>query len=239
MADAGPVPDANSIDMAVSTPGKDASDPDKTTARKALFQSTPKAPDKTENVSTPSTGEKRNTRENNIVIPRGCDPTMKPDNEQMGDVCKQLHFNIEEAQATAMKDILQKQMAEMQTKRMAEMEEMKTKHMAEMEEMKTVIEQQRAKHMAEMEEMKTVIEQQRAIVEQQRAWMDNLILTLKNFMKHEEQEQEKQQGEQEQEQVQRGRSRCRGRSSRRRSSSPSVQGDPCRSLPCAARAGLC
>ena len=127
-----------------------------------------------------------------------------------------------------MKDILQKQMAEMQTKRMAEMEEMKTKYMAEMEEMKTVIEQQRAKHMAEMEEMKTVIEQQRAIVEQQRAWMDNLILTLKNFMKHEEQEQEKQQGEQEQEQVQRGRSRCRGRSSRRRSSSPSVQGDPCR-----------
>ena len=72
MADAGPVPDANSIDMAVSTPGKDASDPDKTTARKALFQSTPKAPDKTENVSTPSTGKKRNTRENNIVIPRGC-----------------------------------------------------------------------------------------------------------------------------------------------------------------------
>ena len=40
-----------------------------------------------------------------------------------------------------MKDILQKQMAEMQTKRMAEMEEMKTKYMAEMEEMKTVIEQ--------------------------------------------------------------------------------------------------
>ena len=61
MADAGPVPDANLIDMAVSTPGKDASDPDKTTARKGLFQSTPKAPDKTENVSTPSTGKKRNT----------------------------------------------------------------------------------------------------------------------------------------------------------------------------------
>ena len=79
MADAGPVPDANSIDMAVSTPGKDASDPDKTTARKALFQSTPKAPDKTENVSTPSTGEKRHTRENNIMILRGCDPNIKPE----------------------------------------------------------------------------------------------------------------------------------------------------------------
>ena len=228
MADAGPTPDANTNAMAVSPAGKDDSDPDKTAAKKALFQATPEKSDKTENALTPATGEKRNSRENNIVILRGCDPIMKPDNEQMGDVCKQLHFNIEEAQATAMKDILLKHMAEM-----------KTKQMAEMEEMKTVIAQQRAKHMAEMEEMKAVIEQQRAIVEQQRAWMDNLILTLKNFMKHEEQEQEKQQGEQEQEQVQRGRSRCRGRSSRRRSSSPSVQGDPCRSLPCAARAGLC
>ena len=82
---------------------------------------------------------------------------------------------------------------------MSEMEEMKTKQMAEMEEMKTVIAQQRAKHMAEMEEMKAVIEQQRRVrswMEQQRAWMDNLILTLKNFMKQqEEQEQEEQQGE--------------------------------------------
>jgi hypothetical protein len=60
-------------------PGKDASDPNKTNARKALFQSTPKASDKTENTSTPSTGEKRNIRENNIVIPRGCDPSMKPE----------------------------------------------------------------------------------------------------------------------------------------------------------------
>ena len=57
-----------------------------------------------------------------------------------------------------MKDIFQKQMAEMQTKRMAEMEEMKT-----------VIEQQRAKHMAEMEEMKTVIEQQRV-----RSWSSSV-----------------------------------------------------------------
>ena len=161
MADAGPAPDANTNAMAVSPAGKDASDPDKTAAKKALFQATPEKSDKTENALTPATGEKRNSRENNIVILRGCDPTMKPDNEQMGDVCKQLHFNIEEAQATVMKDILQKQMAEMQTKQMAEMEEMKTKQMAEMEEMKTVIAQQRAKHMAEMEEMKAVIEQQR------------------------------------------------------------------------------
>ena len=55
MADADPAPEVNPIDMAVSTPGKDASDPDMTTARKALFQSTPKASDKTEIVSTPST----------------------------------------------------------------------------------------------------------------------------------------------------------------------------------------
>ena len=79
MADAGPAPEANSTDMAVSPPGKDASDPDKTTARKALFQSPPKVADKTENGSTPSTGEKRHTRENNIVILRGCDPNIKPE----------------------------------------------------------------------------------------------------------------------------------------------------------------
>ena len=156
MADAGPAPDANTNAMAVSPAGKDASDPDKTAAKKALFQATPEKSDKTENALTPATGEKRNSRENNIVILRGCDPTMKPDNEQMGDVCKQLHFNIEEAQATAMKDILQKQMAEMQTKHMAEMEEMKTKQMAEMEEMKTVIAQQRAKHMADGVRLVTV-----------------------------------------------------------------------------------
>ena len=79
MADAGLVPEANSTDMVVSPPGKDASDPDKITARKALFQSSPKVTDKTENVSTPSTGEKRHTRENNIVILRGCDPNIKPE----------------------------------------------------------------------------------------------------------------------------------------------------------------
>ena len=79
MADADPAPEVIPTAMNVSTPGKDASDPDQTTARKALFQSTPKASDKSENVSTPSTGEKRNTRENHIVIPRGCDPNMKPE----------------------------------------------------------------------------------------------------------------------------------------------------------------
>ena len=79
MADAGLVPEANLTDMAVSPPGKDASDLDKTTARKALFQSTPTVSDKIENVLTPSTGEKRNTRENNIVILRGCDPNIKPE----------------------------------------------------------------------------------------------------------------------------------------------------------------
>ena len=79
MADADPAPEVIPTAMNVSTPGKDASDPDQTTARKALFQSTPKASDKSDNVSTPSTGEKRNTRENHIVIPRGCDPNMKPE----------------------------------------------------------------------------------------------------------------------------------------------------------------
>ena len=244
MADAGPVPDANSIDMAVSTPGKDASDPDKTTARKALFQSTPKAPDKTENVSTPSTGKKRNTRENNIVIPRGCDPTMKPDNEQMGDVCKQLHFNIEEAQATAMKDILcrsrwrrcRRSIYEAYGGDGGDEDEADGGDGGDEDSYRAAACEAYGGDGGDEDSYRAAA---RAIVEQQRAWMDNLILTLKNFMKHEEQEQEKQQGEQEQEQVQRGRSRCRGRSSRRRSSSPSVQGDPCRSLPCAARAGLC
>ena len=83
----------------------------------------------TEKNYTPSTGDKRVTSENKDLM----DSLRKQlvDNEQMGDVCKQLHFNIEEAQATAMKD-MQKRMAEMQTKHMAEMEEMK-KQIAEMQ----------------------------------------------------------------------------------------------------------
>lgn len=73
------------------------------------------------------------------------------DNEQMGDVCKQLRFIfIEKAHASedAMND-MRKQMTEMQTRQRAELEmltrqreEMHTRQMAEMKMLKTIIEQQ-------------------------------------------------------------------------------------------------
>ena len=79
MAASHPASDANIIDMCIATPGKDASNPDKVAPKRALFSSPPAAAHNKTNESTPSTTEKRNTRESYIVIPRGGDPLSTPE----------------------------------------------------------------------------------------------------------------------------------------------------------------
>ena len=79
MAASHPASDANIIDMCIATPGKDASNPDKVAPKRALFSSPPAAAHNKTNESTPSTTEKRNTRESYIVIPRGGDPLRTPE----------------------------------------------------------------------------------------------------------------------------------------------------------------
>ena len=64
-------PDANSIEMAVSPAGAAAVDPDKTNAKRTLFKNMSprrgaKESDNDKNC-TPTTGEKRATRESHIV----------------------------------------------------------------------------------------------------------------------------------------------------------------------------
>ena len=72
-------PDANSIAMAVSPSGAAAADPDKTKTKRALFKSVSPRCNQKEIANTPTTGEKRATRETYIVVLRGCDPTKKPE----------------------------------------------------------------------------------------------------------------------------------------------------------------
>ena len=108
-----PALDANIDAMNVATPGKDAPNLDKTAPKRALFSSPSAVAHNKTNISTPTTTDKRNTRESkkNLMDNRH----MKlADNEQMGDVRKQLRFNEEvRASANARKDMLQRRMIEM------------------------------------------------------------------------------------------------------------------------------
>ena len=75
-------PDANSIGMAVSPAGAAAVDPDKTNAKRTLFKNVSprrgaKESDNEKNC-TPTTGEKRATRESHIVALCGYDPNATP-----------------------------------------------------------------------------------------------------------------------------------------------------------------
>ena len=76
MAAPPPVSDSNPNAMAVSPAGAAAVNPDKNKTKRALFKNA--SPHK-ESVNTPTTGEKRATRETYIVVMRGCDPNMKPE----------------------------------------------------------------------------------------------------------------------------------------------------------------
>ena len=108
-----PALDANIDAMNVATPGKDAPNLDKTAPKRALFSSPSAVAHNKTNISTPTTTDKRDTRESkkNLMDNRH----MKlADNEQMGDVRKQLRFNEEvHASANARKDMLQRRMIEM------------------------------------------------------------------------------------------------------------------------------
>ena len=73
------VPDPNPIAMAVSPAGAAAVNPEKNKTKRALFKNASPRGDQKEIASTPTTGEKRATRETYIVVLRGCDPTMKPE----------------------------------------------------------------------------------------------------------------------------------------------------------------
>ena len=196
-------PDANFDAMNVATPGKDAPNLDKTAPKRALFSSPSAVAHNKTNISTPTTTDKRNTRESkNLMDNRHM---QLADNEQMGDVCKQLRFNEEaRASADAMKD-MRKQMTEMQTRQRAELEmltrqreEMHTRQMAEMKMLKTIIEQQW-----------TIIEQQQTILRKLQQTINNLMQAVKRMMLQrykeeleQEKEQEKEQEEQEQQRQQ-------------------------------------
>ena len=196
-----PAPDANIDAMNVATPGKDAPNLDKTAPKRALFSSPSAVAHNKTNISTPTTTDKRNTRESkNLMDNRHM---QLADNEQMGDVCKQLRFIfIEKAHASedAMND-MRKQMTEMQTRQRAELE-MLTRQREEMH----------MRQMAEMKMLKTIIEQQQTIIEQQQTILRKLQQTINNLMQavthmmlqryKEEQEQEKEQEEQEQQRQQ-------------------------------------
>ncbi|KOO29126.1 hypothetical protein Ctob_013396, partial [Chrysochromulina tobinii] len=65
--------------MNLATPGKDASNPDKPPPKKALFSSPPAHTYTTDKNLTPSTTEKRNTRESNWVLLRGASIDTKPE----------------------------------------------------------------------------------------------------------------------------------------------------------------
>ena len=192
-------PDANFDAMNVATPGKDAPNLDKTAPKRALFSSPSAVAHNKTNISTPTTTDKRNTRESkNLMDNRHM---QLADNEQMGDACTQLRFNEEaRASADAMKD-MRKQMTEMQTRQRAELE-MLTRQMEEMH----------MRQMAEMKMLKTIIEQQWTIIEQQQTILRKLQQTINNLMQavthmmlqryKEEQEQEKEPEEQEQQRQQ-------------------------------------
>ena len=80
-------PDANIEAMHLATPGKDASNPDKPAPKRALFSSlSPDMYNKTDN-STPSTTEKRNTRESHWVILRGACINKKPEQRVEDIIC--------------------------------------------------------------------------------------------------------------------------------------------------------
>ena len=79
MAAPHPVPDANSNAMAVSPAGAAALNPDKTKTKRALFKNTSPQGNHKDSFNTPTTGEKRATRETYIVVLRGCDPNKKPE----------------------------------------------------------------------------------------------------------------------------------------------------------------
>jgi len=69
----------NAEAMNLATPGKDTSNPDKPPPKKALFSSPPAHTYTTDKNLTPSTTEKRNTRESNWVLLRGASIDTKPE----------------------------------------------------------------------------------------------------------------------------------------------------------------
>ena len=79
MAAPPPVSDSNPNAMAVSPAGAAAVNPDKNKTKRALFKNASPHRNKKESANTPTTGERRATRETYIVAMRGCDPNKKPE----------------------------------------------------------------------------------------------------------------------------------------------------------------
>ena len=164
--------------MNVATPGKDAPNLDKTAPKRALFSSPSAVAHNKTNISTPTTTDKRDTRESkkNLMDNRH----MKlADNEQMGDVRKQLRFNEEvHASANARKDMLQRRMIEMKRMEMEvrrQMAELAEKHMRQMEEMKMRTTQmtQKAEWMKEIIAHRAAADDPRAAADDPRAAADD------------------------------------------------------------------
>jgi hypothetical protein len=206
-----------SEDMAVSPAGATAPDHDQPKFKRTLYKSSPLQSGTTDSTAdkncTPSTGDKRVPRENKNLMDNL--NMQLDDNEQMGDVRKQLRFNEEaRASANARKDMLQMRMIEMKRMEMEvrrQMAELAEKHMRQIEEMKM-----RTMQMTQKAEwMKAIIGQQQTILEQQQTTLEQLQTILEQVASvndlvcrrlqqrfKEEQEQEKEQEEREQQRQQ-------------------------------------
>ena len=158
-------------DMAVSPAGATAHDHDTPNFKRTLFKSSPLQSGTTDSTidknCTPSTDDKNKNLMDNSHM-------QLADNEQMGDVRKQLRFSEEaRASANARKDNSHMRMIEMMGMEMEvrrQMAELAEKHTRQMEVMKMLTTQMAQK----TEWTKTIIGQQQTILEQQQTTLEQL-----------------------------------------------------------------
>ena len=210
-----------SDDMAVSPAGATAHDHDTPNFKRTLFKSSPLQSGTTDSTidknCTPSTDDKNKNLMDNSHM-------QLADNEQMGDVRKQLRFSEEaRASANARKDNSHMRMIEMMRMEMEvrrQMAELAEKHTRQMDEMKMLTTQMAQK----AEWMKTIIGQQQTILEQQQttleqlqtifelvARMNDLVCRRLQQRYKEEQEQEQEQEEQDLQEYQRQQEENKGK----------------------------
>ena len=210
-----------SDDMAVSPAGATAHDHDTPNFKRTLFKSSPLQSGTTDSTidknCTPSTDDKNKNLMDNSHM-------QLADNEQMGDVRKQLRFSEEaRASANARKDNSHMRMIEMMRMEMEvrrQMAELAEKHTRQMEVMKMLTTQMAQK----TEWTKTIIGQQQTILEQQQttleqlqtifelvARMNDLVCRRLQQRYKEEQEQEQEQEEQDLQEYQRQQEENKGK----------------------------
>ena len=196
-------PDANSIEMAVSPAGAAAVDPDKTNAKRTLFKNMSprrgaKESDNDKNC-TPTTGEKRATRESHIVALCGYDPNATPE-----QICRTLIGKIDAQPllSTRLRTSTEDSTTAESMKSTAEALDNLKAHISIF--MKTVLDKMLQQ---DVEELKILMPFGTYLLAQLNslaacACATGRRETEEQVQQQEEQEQQQQQGEQEQEQVQ-------------------------------------